>query len=1781
MGFAVVREIVIFLFHFNFFANLFHSQLYSKSTNRDFKFRGGTVAPDTTGWNVVTSAEFSPDGRSEKLHSLATTGGCQDIPGGKATFAGRNEQLSSVRREGDENNFTLSTGDSSDTHLQESSVTGDEKNGRVESKTSSSTSSSTRTFSKQFQSSDGAPPPTIDHQSAEGEFNEVLRRTVHNAPATTTGIQNTKIRSNVNIIDNNQQREDASSTSTITSKTSRFIHNEQSQEDKNSEQQKLNVHHQKQQEQVNRRIDSESSFDRSDSRAEDSTTFTADNTTSRVIRASDTLSKDQRTDEAFRLAALPGEILSRKVDYPSANTQMITEKKRLEDGTVVTTTRYEKRSASSEITAVPSDKRESSTSRVVTEDRATRYRTEVAHDDRKDVSSVQRNDTIEQQQQLPEHVLKPQPQQQQAQQHRRTDSRSEIIIQRDDLRSQPIDSKTNNNTTTMTTTHRHKIDVEDRSHQSTDDQFATHEHRHRVVKKDLAADRDTDRSYAPSEVSELSPRSHQTFDFNTTTTHSTTNSALNKDKRQEQEYHSNKRISVEVDSAHDSFARSLRSVSPTMINSTRSTTTSQSSLRSSHHSPDKYTPAGGRCPSRESDTSRISSATVTRGRTTDKADYRRTTTSTDARYSKSPQSFEHPDRKSHTETSPVRRTSPVKSEKLSAQSTVTKTTRVTKKQETKDTTHDYETESARSTSPTCTVSDIEYHPGQDVVNKFEYDCESGELTSIKTNQVDSTVKKSSLKKVTKDQVDRDEVDEKKESAKEPRPKAPYSRSETYEERCRQILGMSKKDSVENEEETNIVTTSRRTSKANDVSTDFINTERRYVETIERDNSSPTRRVSSPSKSPERKSPVRNAPARASPASSPERKPTEKSPIKSDKVTISSRMEIITTEKENIEKKPRSESPVKGVSPERIYRRPASPKTITVRKSSPDKVIRPESNYSTRSDSKPLSPERPVKKSDQPENRTAFTPKTIVGKPSSPKENQPETLIRTPDRKLQTPETSPTRKPTNIRTQSTTITTKSTFVPKSVTKQPKEASPDRRHITTAKVTISPQRTPPTIKTSSVVTTKKTTRTSLNKKSTHGDHSSDVDTEKEEVDEDESELLAKTVTNKRINKVLERKESAPVYRTSKVDHKMNRSASENVMKSSPIRRRSKPDSQSPEKISPLKPSDTKRPSKCITTKTINLSPNKISKRAPNDQDDDVIIDMQQAKSSREHSPNRMIPVPVSPDEDTGKPRFPDDVEEPEEMPRRRTPKVKDMPIMEDNTQEFMRCSITEIHEDHFEDESTIVEKKNLRNRVIEEDETDDCMLSVDEKVSKFINTAEEVRKPRTSAPFKPDQDAPTNVGGSDECLLSVTEKVSKFITTAEEVCKPKPSTTKDVHATNINDKVTQFLKTADQVTRSETTTTAQKKIEVRSTEETVNDDLKDDECLLSVSDKVNKFANTVEKLQPSPAQKSPELVAKIHRQVSLKDIVKSDGTTDDEEVDEPSKGERKGSITERYNPKEKPVTPTQIDIRRSDSMKRAKAIFEKNVTTKPKDILDRPSVWEGRRKDKPREVDDNETPAETTEAFYLSSPDDRDQPKELDRAFVPEKAPKSVPAYMRDTVSSKKNIFEKKISSSKIETSTATVSKVTKREPPKHRSPTRKSEEKAPVYDKEPAMVEVDEPVVEAPIIKKQMYTTPPTDSHYSPITPDSVTARRNLFDNKGPDSPKANGTIPSYMSHTVSSLEHIRKESMEHKSRRDSGELSPVDGNPRSSTKFGDSPNVEDIFDLELLEEMVSSLSFFE
>ncbi|XP_037818350.1 titin isoform X2 [Lucilia sericata] len=320
----------------------------------------------------------------------------------------------------------------------------------------------------------------------------------------------------------------------------------------------------------------------------------------------------------------------------------------------------------------------------------------------------------------------------------------------------------------------------------------------------------------------------------------------------------------------------------------------------------------------------------------------------------------------------------------------------------------------------------------------------------------------------------------------------------------------------------------------------------------------------------------------------------------------------------------------------------------------------------------------------------------------------------------------------------------------------------------------------------------------------------------------EIIDSTVLPEKLTRrmpVTERKESAPVHRVTSrdKDSKMSRSTSENLIKV----KKPEPQSLSP-KTTP-KTTDHRRPNKCFATKSINLS---ATDRLVNSEDmENVIIDIQHAKSSREPSPDKIVPTPVPAHLDTGKPRYPDVVQEPEDDQPRRKPQVKNIPIFEEESNAYVGCHITEVERTHKTTyDSLDYEEQILNNPVVEAPPSldypsldkptyDESLLTVHEKVSKFQNIAEEVSKPKASEPFQREFDDSHPVPQDDECLLTINEKVEKFVKTSE---------TKIKSAYDLDDEDEEFAR--------------------------------------------NEHIYTTVKLAPTAPQKSPELVRTISRHIS---------------------------------------------------------------------------------------------------------------------------------------------------------------------------------------------------------------------------------------------------------------------------------------------------------------------------
>ena len=576
----------------------------------------------------------------------------------------------------------------------------------------------------------------------------------------------------------------------------------------------------------------------------------------------------------------------------------------------------------------------------------------------------------------------------------------------------------------------------------------------------------------------------------------------------------------------------------------------------------------------------------------------------------------------------------------------------------------------------------------------------------------------------------------------------------------------------------------------------------------------------------------------------------------------------------------------------------------------------------------------------------------------------------------------------------------------------------------------------------------------------------------------------------------------------------------------------------KTNTVKKTDEKRPVKCVTTKTITLTSKPV---IISDNLDNVIIDTQQAKSSREPTPNKMIPVPVSPELDTGKPRYPDNVQEPDEESPKRQPKVNNIPIYEEATSKFVGLEISEVTDEEVVTRNVKITESD---KVTEDDES---LLSVTEKVSKFVAEAEKVKeepvKTSTLRFIRQDVENIDEHLKSDECLLSVSDKVTKFISTAEETKKIKTSTpfTEEKAPVNVSPS---------------------------------------DECLMSLNEKVSKFSNTTEPISKITTshvpQKSPELVKNILRQTSKQEI--------------------KLENLENYESPKLDRVPVSMALRSTEAVKKAKEIFENKgkPSNEPvqRDILSRPSIWEDRRakastsvttnhKDvklqdigvfrKPEEdakpfrrdsvkLDNNKSPTRK-DSLKEKSPEQttfrRDSIKSFDekesvrktslKYEEPEEKPRresiKTPSYIKDAVSSKKDLFEKKISSSKLETSE----------------------------------------------IKKTI------TSQISQEDKEDTTTNKKFERSMSRDT-SSSSSRPGYMSHTVCSLEHrrdsvnetkfvknvsVEREEVKHVSKF-GVELKRTDSFKQPGTRRKSScpeiPHIEEVFDLELLEKMLETVT---
>ncbi|XP_054729898.1 mucin-2 isoform X2 [Anastrepha obliqua] len=327
----------------------------SISPTRDLKFHSMTLNhPNTTGWDVQTSSEVSPDGRAYRTETVATTDGVEKINGGTAEFRGLNEQRASASHQGDDKNFVKKASENSNTHLQERIVVGDENSGRTEMKMSSTTTSS----SSQVTSSSSA----VEYGGGEpNDARYLMDNTNRQHPGQYPQQQRL---TQDQYIQQQQQRQQQL----------------QQQEFEQTKQYQQQQHQQRvqQQEQEQRQYTEE--FNRNRQESSTSRNVDTQQTTEQNRRVVDV---DKASPEYQKhvqyLMSQPGEIISNTVEYPKPNVKMITTVKRLPDGTIVKNKRYETEELRPAVDS-PRQRTTSSTSQSSTQHRNEQQRREQTED---------------------------------------------------------------------------------------------------------------------------------------------------------------------------------------------------------------------------------------------------------------------------------------------------------------------------------------------------------------------------------------------------------------------------------------------------------------------------------------------------------------------------------------------------------------------------------------------------------------------------------------------------------------------------------------------------------------------------------------------------------------------------------------------------------------------------------------------------------------------------------------------------------------------------------------------------------------------------------------------------------------------------------------------------------------------------------------------------------------------------------------------------------------------------------------------------------------------------------------------------------------------------------------------------------------------------------------------------------------------------------------------------------------------------------------------------------
>ncbi|XP_062700468.1 uncharacterized protein LOC134284920 isoform X1 [Aedes albopictus] len=1691
--------------------------------------RFGTVIPsDNSGWHVKSSEERSADGKTHTIRSSATTEGTKDVQGGRTSFAGKNEEVSSERFEGDDKNFVRSSGDQSATFLAENTVLEGEDGSTISKKSTTMSSSSSKVIRSQQTFGD-----TIEMGKME------LPPANTNIPEFTCGLSTSMEKS---------------------TKSTTEMHE------------------------------------------------TDGNVTSKSLS-----SDPDRVSEAFRLAELPGKVIERDVRMINPSTRMITITKKLEDGTTVTTRNYEKIGVEPE---KPFDQQAHAETQkrlnAAVEALSNKNRDEIEHRSvKKDLTEKVTNlQFIAEERSETERVEQVKKQQQE------TVTQQKVTVEVDPAH----DSFARSLRCVSPTESTRSV----RSNSTTG-------------RSSVSPDKSARGRRSPSRESDTSRLS-----THTTTRSSRTDQVENKDymkptitseRKQSSFKETVVQESLTAESAYDTVDKTKlreRSASPRKVpqNSPDMTPRGQS--------PDKF--ARNVSPSKTpKESAPFCSVDTTRATSPVKRDSSPVKITSEKLVRENSSEMFNVDTTITVSTTENKQTQNQMREDVEVFDTkkvVTENDDITINVKVENVTDDIEV--------TTTVEEVELKD-----EKSTDDQETSKMTKT-PKQKPPLVRSETFEERCRRILGMPEKADSIEETAETNTSSVFSTYDNTVTRSSEIREKRKK--IEQEIKTIESETMRAARKTNE----FLAGERRPSADRKAGAASPTKSTSpvrkhsqpSPERRPMQQQPSKeSSPVRKHSQPSPERRPQQEPLKESAPVRKHSQPSPDRRPKDEVPaKKPADSSPVRKhsqPSPDRRpkdeqspQRKPVEPKeTSPVRKhSQPSPVRKPSEQV------KEPSPHRCSRSHDRspspklsPTHTSTHVESSMITKTTTSKADilinqkkegknmsvteitiQPVIDVKKSDKVLtkQTSDTKFDRRSTSSRavtnksssdfdvkrkayvadkaeserTARTTTTKVRTPATSPDKRRPLDTSPTKtdktkHHITVAKIKIEPVRKPVVAKV--VVDDRssklgKTTKTTKKVVEEYTEPESDKDTGISDNEmEDEMTTVETTTTTVTTTKKIDRKDSAPVNRTTgKVEKSYPRSSSDNVLKSNNTTKKTTAAKSTAASTitttSSMTTKKTERPVKCVTTKTINLS---AKPTIDSDILDNVVIDIQHAKSSREPTPNKLIPIPVSPDEDTGKPRYPDAVQEPDDEPKH-VPKVSNVPIFEEATNEYIGCEITEV-EDHEVRAARASRITNL-DRVTEDDES---LMSVTQKVSKFVEEANRLKDAQAKTPnrfVRCEYDDMDEHLKSDECLLSVSDKVTKFISTAEEVKKirtsgpfvPECKVTVDVTGSDeclksVNEKVSKFANVDSQKTTERKTTvvtTALDDVDRSFVEE-------DDDSLLSVSEKKKKFITGT-----TAPQKSPELVKNVMKQTS-----KHERNVDEDFGSLES--DHKTNITERYTTatltKPKDKVPQSVALRSTEAVKKAKQLFESGnkpaaaELARQKDILSRPSIWEDRRKkEQATAVTTSQKDVKLTDIGVYKKPQEKVEPEpKLEEPVQPkQEAPKSrrdsgpkTPAYIKDTVSTKKDLFEKRISSSKLETSELIKSTTSQEDRAEYTS-----------TGKRPSI----------------------TEKYERTIARDTPTP----------------GNKPSYMNHTVSSLEHMntgRRESIDMTQRSVKVEetVNQQDISKSTSTKYEelkradsgknvlsvapkrkssiDCSAIEDIFELEVLEKMLESVTGYE